>query len=104
MHKNTVCLWFHQDAEAAAHFYAQTFLDSTVGAILLRQATSPLAVPGMRRGSTLRSAVSRALASTAGTRSSRVTRFRSRSPSRIKRRLIDWNAIVENRGAESACG
>ena len=26
--KNTICLWFDKDAEAAARFYAATFPDS----------------------------------------------------------------------------
>ncbi|MGB7657917.1 MAG: VOC family protein [Pseudolabrys sp.] len=33
MAKNTICLWYDNDAEAAARFYAETFPDSTVGAI-----------------------------------------------------------------------
>src|SRR5215213_7249948 len=33
MAKNTICLWYDKDAEAAARFYAQTFPDSVVGAI-----------------------------------------------------------------------
>ncbi len=33
MAKNTICLWYDKDAEAAARFYAETFPDSTVGAI-----------------------------------------------------------------------
>ena len=28
--KNTICLWFDRDAEAAARFYAETFPDSEV--------------------------------------------------------------------------
>src|SRR4030095_8993204 len=28
--KNTICLWFDKDAEAAARFYAETFPDSAV--------------------------------------------------------------------------
>jgi predicted 3-demethylubiquinone-9 3-methyltransferase (glyoxalase superfamily) len=32
--KNTICLWFEKDAEAAAAFYAATFPDSKVGAVL----------------------------------------------------------------------
>jgi predicted 3-demethylubiquinone-9 3-methyltransferase (glyoxalase superfamily) len=32
MAKNTICLWYDQDAEAAARFYAETFPGSTVGA------------------------------------------------------------------------
>lgn len=33
--KNTICLWYDHDAEEAARFYAQTFPDSSVGAIVL---------------------------------------------------------------------
>ncbi len=33
MAKNTVCLWYDKDAEAAARFYAETFPDSSVGAV-----------------------------------------------------------------------
>lgn len=33
MSKNTVCIWYDKDAEAAARFYAETFPDSSVGAI-----------------------------------------------------------------------
>src|SRR4051812_30857156 len=33
MHKNTVCLWYEKDAEAAARFYAETFPDSVMGAV-----------------------------------------------------------------------
>ncbi len=32
-HKNTICLWYDQDAEAAARFYAATFPDSEVTAV-----------------------------------------------------------------------
>ena len=31
--KNTICLWYDKDAEAAARFYAKTFPDSSVGAV-----------------------------------------------------------------------
>src|SRR6516164_10082407 len=31
--KNTICLWYDKDAEAAARFYAAIFPDSAVGAI-----------------------------------------------------------------------
>jgi hypothetical protein len=33
MTKNTICVWYDKDAEAAARFYSQTFPDSPVGAI-----------------------------------------------------------------------
>ena len=31
--KNTICLWYDKDAEAAARFYAKTFPDSSVSAV-----------------------------------------------------------------------
>ena len=39
--KNTICLWFQGDAVDAAHFYAKTFPDSKVGAILHAPGDSP---------------------------------------------------------------
>jgi predicted 3-demethylubiquinone-9 3-methyltransferase (glyoxalase superfamily) len=33
MNKNTICLWYDNDAEEAARFYARTFPDSEVGAV-----------------------------------------------------------------------
>src|SRR3546814_6808065 len=33
MAKNTVCLWYDKDAEAAARFYAKTFPDIAVTAV-----------------------------------------------------------------------
>src|SRR5256884_9152503 len=33
MAKNTICVWYDKDAEAAARFYAATFPDSAVSAI-----------------------------------------------------------------------
>jgi predicted 3-demethylubiquinone-9 3-methyltransferase (glyoxalase superfamily) len=33
MAKNTICLWYDKDAEAAARFYAATFPDSSVGTV-----------------------------------------------------------------------
>ena len=32
--KNTICLWYHKDAEEAARFYAATFPDSSVTGVL----------------------------------------------------------------------
>ena len=41
--KNTICLWYDGTALDAARFYAETFPDSAVGAIIVRPATIPLA-------------------------------------------------------------
>ncbi|PTY03114.1 hypothetical protein DB346_07445 [Verrucomicrobia bacterium LW23] len=46
MHKNTICLWFKDDAEEAARFYASTFPDSSVGALI----PSPTDYPGGKAG------------------------------------------------------
>jgi predicted 3-demethylubiquinone-9 3-methyltransferase (glyoxalase superfamily) len=39
--KNTICLWFNQDAEEAARFYAATFPDSSVDAVHLAPGDFP---------------------------------------------------------------
>jgi predicted 3-demethylubiquinone-9 3-methyltransferase (glyoxalase superfamily) len=39
--KNTICLWYDRDAEAAARFYAETFPDSSVGAVHRAPGDSP---------------------------------------------------------------
>ncbi|MBX7137834.1 MAG: VOC family protein [Oligoflexia bacterium] len=39
--KNTICLWYNGDAEEAAHFYANTFPDSAVGAVHLAPGDFP---------------------------------------------------------------
>ena len=31
--RNTICLWFDKEAEAAARFYTETFPNSTMGAV-----------------------------------------------------------------------
>ena len=47
--KNTICVWYNKDAEAAARFYAQTFPDSSVGAIH----TAPADFPSGKAGDVL---------------------------------------------------
>ena len=32
--KNTICLWYDNDAEGAARFYAETFPNSSIGAVV----------------------------------------------------------------------
>ena len=49
MNKNTICLWYDHDAEQAAHFYAQTFPDSAVGAVH----RAPSDFPGGKAGAVL---------------------------------------------------
>ena len=47
--KNTVCLWYDKDAEAAARFYAATFPDSVVNAV----STAPGDYPAGKAGQVL---------------------------------------------------
>jgi len=47
--RNTICLWYDQGAEEAARFYAETFPDSSVGAVY----HSPVDNPSCRKGEVL---------------------------------------------------
>lgn len=49
MNKNTICLWYDKDAESAARFYAETFPNSSVGAI----SRAPSDFPGGKEGDVL---------------------------------------------------
>ncbi len=44
--KNTICLWYDKDAEAAARFYAATFPHSAVGAIYRAPSDNPSSKAG----------------------------------------------------------
>ncbi|MGR3724295.1 VOC family protein [Abyssibius alkaniclasticus] len=44
--KNTICLWYESDAEAAARFYAATFPDSAVTAVHRAPADNPSTAQG----------------------------------------------------------
>jgi predicted 3-demethylubiquinone-9 3-methyltransferase (glyoxalase superfamily) len=45
MAKNTICLWYDKDAEAAARFYAETFPDSAWASSTVH----PVTIPPARR-------------------------------------------------------
>ncbi len=47
--KNTICIWYDRHAEEAARFYAKTFPDSSVGAVLL----APGHFPSRKKGDVL---------------------------------------------------
>ena len=49
MSKNTICLWYDKDAEAAARFYAATFPTSAIGAVQ----HAPSDYPGGEEGDVL---------------------------------------------------
>ncbi|AGG69759.1 putative 3-demethylubiquinone-9 3-methyltransferase (glyoxalase superfamily) [Sinorhizobium meliloti] len=43
MAKNTICLWYDKDAEAAARFYCEIFPDSMVSAVHPHPVNTPRA-------------------------------------------------------------
>ncbi len=105
MHKNTICLWYDDDAEAAARFYAETFPDSAVTAV--RRAPSDF--PGGKAGQVLVVEFTVLGIPCIGMNGGPVfpqTEAFSFQISTEDQAETDryWNAIVGNGGRESDCG
>lgn len=105
MPKNIICLWYAQDAEAAAHFYAATFPDSSVGRIQ----HAPSNFPGGRAGQVLTVEFTVCGIPCFGLnggdafRQSEAFSFQIATDDQAETDRY-WNAIVGNGGTESACG
>ena len=103
--KNTICLWYDKDAEAAAHFYAKTFPDSSVTAV--HQAPSDY--PGGKKGDVLTVEFTVAGVACVGLnggttfKHSEAFSFQIATDSQEETDRY-WNAIVGNGGQESQCG
>ena len=86
MAKNTICLWYDKDAEAAARFYAETFPNSAVGGVH----RAPSDYPSGKEGDVLTVEFTVAgvpcIASTAVPRSNITKLSRFRSPPMISKR------------------
>src|SRR4026209_2067490 len=105
MVKNTICLWYDKDAEAAARFYAETFPDSTVGAVH----RAPSAYPSGKAGDVLTVEFTVAGIPCLGLNGGPMFKHNEAFSFQIAtddRQETDryWNAIVGNGGQESACG
>src|SRR5262245_7151724 len=105
MAKNTICVWYDKDAEAAARFYAKTFPDSAVGTIW----RAPGDYPSGKKGDVL--VVEFKVAGVAciglnGGPQFKHTEAFSFVIATDNQAETDryWNAIVGNGGQESACG
>ena len=105
MKKNTICLWYADDAEEAARFYARTFPDSVVGAA--RRAPSDF--PGGKAGDVL--TVEFTVCGVACFGLNGGDAFKHNEAFSFQIATEDqtetdryWDAIVGNGGAESACG
>src|SRR5260221_1128560 len=103
--KNTICLWYDKDAEAAARFYAATFPDSKVTAV--RKA--PGDFPGGKAGDlltvefTVLGVPCLGLNGGPAFQQSEAVSFQI-ATDRQKETDRYWNAIVGHRGQESQCG
>ena len=103
--KNTVCLWFEKDAEAAAEFYAATFPESYVTAV--RRAPSDF--PDGKEGDVLTVEFSvwgiPCVAINGGPtfKQSEAFSFQIATDNQEETDRY-WRAIVENGGEESQCG
>lgn len=105
MAKNTICIWFDKDAEAAARFYAETFPNSEVGTI----SRAPADFPSGKKGDVLLVHFTVAGVSCLGLNGGpafKQTEAFSFLISTEDQAETDryWNAIVGNGGQESACG
>ena len=105
MNKNTICLWYDKDAEAAAHFYASIFPDSAVGAVYRAPADFPSGKAGdvLTVEFTVCGVACIGLNGGATFKQSEAFSFQIATDDQAETDRY-WNAIVDNGGAESACG
>ena len=103
--KNTICLWYERDAEAAARFYASVFPDSRVGAVF----RAPSDFPSGKAGDVLTVEFTVAGIPCIGLnggpmfKHSEAFSFQIATDSQEETDRY-WDAIVGNGGQESACG
>jgi predicted 3-demethylubiquinone-9 3-methyltransferase (glyoxalase superfamily) len=103
--KNTICLWFNKDAEAAARFYAATFPNSEVTAVH----KAPGDFPDGKEGDVLTVEFTvcgiPCLGLNGGPqfKQSEAFSFQIATDNQEETDRY-WNAIVGNGGKESACG
>jgi len=103
--KNTICVWYDRDAEEAARFYAKTFPDSHVG----RVTRAPGDFPSGQQGDAL--VVEFTVCGVACIGLNGGPQFKQTEAFSFQIATDDqaetdrlWHAIVDNGGAESACG
>jgi predicted 3-demethylubiquinone-9 3-methyltransferase (glyoxalase superfamily) len=106
VNKNTICLWYDKDAEAAARFYAQTFPNSSVGAVH----RAPGDYPSGKQGDVLTVDFTVCGIPCIGLnggpaewRHSEAFSFQIMTEDQAETDRY-WNAIVNNGGEESMCG
>ena len=105
MNKITICLWYEQDAEAAARFYADTFPNSSIGAVQ----HAPSDFPGGKMGDVLTVEFTVCgvvcLGINGGTAFKQSEAFSFQIATEDQQETDKyWDAIVRNGGVESYCG
>jgi predicted 3-demethylubiquinone-9 3-methyltransferase (glyoxalase superfamily) len=105
MAKNTICLWYDKDAEAAARFYAETFPDSAVSAVH----RAPGDYPSGKAGDALTVEFTVAGIPCIGLNGGPAFKHTEAFSFQIAtdhQQETDryWNAIIGNGGQESQCG
>ncbi len=105
MAKNTICLWFNNDAEAAARFYAETFPDSAVSAVFLAPTDYPAGKCGdvLTVDFTVCGVACLGLNGGPGIQHNQAFSFQIATDDQEETDRY-WNAIVGNGGQEVACG
>jgi predicted 3-demethylubiquinone-9 3-methyltransferase (glyoxalase superfamily) len=103
--RNTICLWYDKDAEAAARFYAATFPDSVVTAVH----RAPSDYPSGKKGDVLTVDFTVVGIACMGLNGGPMFKHNEAFSFQIATDDQDetdryWNAIVGNGGQESACG
>jgi predicted 3-demethylubiquinone-9 3-methyltransferase (glyoxalase superfamily) len=105
MPKNTICLWFDGGAEAAAHFYAETFPDSRVSAVHRAPADYPSGNAGDVLTVEFTVAGIPCLGLNGGSAFPQTEAFSFQIATDNQAETDRyWDAIVGNGGQESACG
>jgi predicted 3-demethylubiquinone-9 3-methyltransferase (glyoxalase superfamily) len=103
--KNTVCLWYDKDAEAAARFYASVFPDSAVGTVIRAPANHPSGKAGdvLTVEFTVCGMPCLGLNGGPAFKQTEAFSFQIATDDQAETDRY-WDAIVGNGGAESACG
>lgn len=103
--KNTICLWYDHDAEEAARFYAETFPNSSIGAIVL----APGDYPSGKAGDVITVDFTVLGIPCIGLNGGPVFQHNESFSFQVATEDQEetdryWNAIVNNGGQESECG
>lgn len=103
--KNTICIWYESEAEAAARFYAATFPDSHVAAVHKAPGDYPSGKAGdvLTVDFTVAGIPCMGLNGGPAFRQSEAFSFQIATDDQAETDRY-WNAIVGNGGQESACG